>query len=149
MCINKFQISAYLPSKNGQMVQIGRTYTISLLSNLEHQDMTHKTFNFESNNDQVEWSISTRMQYLYDKPALYRKILTQLEQRIKLLDNIIERIETQKRRKGILGKSFSKEFSSGIRNQTSCSFRAGYYSSNQSLPQHMNDSHYKSEVSND
>jgi len=100
----KFKISLFQKNKGRQNVnvQIGQTYTISVLTTLDSQTMTFRTFDFSNGREEAEWSVATRMQYIYDRPTLYKTIINRLEERNGLLEKLIEKVRLQKNRK--LGK---------------------------------------------
>lgn len=50
----KFKISLFQPSKGNQSIHIGNSFTISMLTNLDNQEVTFKTFDF-SNGSDTHW----------------------------------------------------------------------------------------------
>lgn len=71
----KFKISLFQKEKGTRNVQIGQSYTISVLSNLDDQGVTFKTFEFGNEYDSLQWYVSTRIQYIYHRHELYKHIL--------------------------------------------------------------------------
>jgi len=125
-------------------VHIGRSYTISVLSNLNNQAVNFKTFEFGDNDS--SWSVLTRIQYVYSKESLYKTIIQKLEEREEIFEDIIDKLKEQRREKfqrntNTLRKQYSEKVM-GIRGstpkegkmQSKCSSQyAGYYSSNKSI----------------
>jgi hypothetical protein len=92
----KFKISWFEKDKNKRNVQIGGSFTISVITNLESQEVIFKTFDFNSGFNEPGWSVLTRIQFVYDKPNLYRKIIQKLEERKELFEHLIEKIKGQR-----------------------------------------------------
>lgn len=152
----KFRISLFKSDKRGQNVQIGKPYTISVLTNLDGQGVIFKTFDFGNSSDEVEWSVRTRMQYVNDKETLFKDILRKLEEKQKLLEDIILKAKSQARSKNLVnapqigsqftGNSLISRESHYVpfKERQSSSQHAGYYSSSKSVGYSVENDNYQS-----
>lgn len=141
----KFRISLFQKDKSKRNVQVGRSYTISVLTNLDDQNVTFKTFEFGNSLDQVEWCVATRIQFISDKPTLFKDILEKLGEKQHLLENILERVQTQMKTKlsgdangpqegneDKYGSVVRTSKAANLNKLPSASQHAGYYSSSKS-----------------
>jgi hypothetical protein len=80
-------------------VQIGQSYTISVLTNLDDQGITFKTFEFGNEYDSLQWHVTTRIQYIYDKHVLFKQILVKIDERHNIIEEIIQKYRTQRNNK--------------------------------------------------
>lgn len=90
----EFKILVHEVSKNKNLVRKTNPHTVSLM-HLRSQNISHKNFEFYEE-DKLQWNVTTSMQYVFDREKLYKKIFERLEERIMLIDTIVQRIEEQK-----------------------------------------------------
>ncbi|CAI2363181.1 unnamed protein product [Moneuplotes crassus] len=138
------KISFYRKESGFSKTQIGSSHTISVLSALKNQDVNYRTFEFGV--DDQQWNVFTRIQYIYNKEALYKQILLRLEERGEMLKEVIDRYKEQREKKNLgmrytfkrhlsnsnLDSNMSR-YSSKKLSSKSPSHYAGYYSSTKSL----------------
>ncbi|CAI2362347.1 unnamed protein product [Moneuplotes crassus] len=138
------KISLFKKESGKARTQIGSSYTISVLSTLNNQDVNFKTFEFGPEGQ--EWNVFTRIQYIYKKETLYKQIIVRLDERQEMLKEIIDRYKEQREQKNLcmyytfkkhwsgsnLEPNMSKNSSNYLGVKTPSQY-AGYYSSTKSL----------------
>lgn len=155
----KFKISLFQKEKGTRNVQIGQSYTISVLSNLDDQGVTFKTFEFGNEYDSLQWYVSTRIQYIYHRHELYKHILWKIDERQSILEDILQKYRKQRdmklsrRTNRFLSQRMSDAGSSKnwlnktSRSKVNNSQWAGYYSSAKSATSSMERKAYPNQQS--